>query len=168
MTAHVSFNHVFDPFHLHQNCQGYQEQDSPLTLREGLVEYAAAPGLVDEAESDADTVRDVRAHDAAHVVFGCDTSVRGEILLTRWSLLGATDWVPFYLKGLRHRETRGLVLEFFRKARPWTLLPALLESFRCVVRSLRMARRWPSEDYARHLDRPLAEIRREFNIRVLA
>ena len=93
--------------------------------------------------------------------------MRGEILLTRWSFLGATDWVPFYLKGLRYPSTRGLVLEFFAKASPWVLVAAVLEGFRCVGRSFRMRARWPSDEWRRYLDRPLREIRREFNIRVV-
>ena len=146
----------------------YQQQDCPLTLREGLAEYAAGvPDLVRQSDVDGLAGRDVVIHDAAHVVFGCDTSFRGELLLTRWSLLGSTDWVPFYLKALRHRGMRTLLLDFFAKARPWTLVSAGLESLLCIARSLRMRRRWPAEEYRRYLDRPLADIRREFRIRVV-
>ncbi|MCZ6465573.1 MAG: hypothetical protein O7A09_14680 [Proteobacteria bacterium] len=146
----------------------FQQQDCSLTLREGLEEYAEGmPELVREAEVSRAAGEDVRVHDAAHVVFGCDTSVRGEILLTRWSFFGSTDWVPFYFKALRYRGTRTLLLDFFKKARPWTLLAAGLESLLCIGRSLLMRRRWPADDYERFLDRPLVDVRREFRIRVV-
>ena len=43
----------------------------------------------------------------------------------------------------------------------------MLDGLRAVFRSLRMTARWPSYEYARYLDRPLDELRREFGIRVL-
>ena len=41
------------------------------------------------------------------------------------------------------------------------------DGLRALVRSLRMKARWPSREYERYLDRPLRELRNEFDIRVL-
>ena len=146
----------------------YQEQNSRQTLREGLAEYyALAPDLMGMEDLRPEAREALIAHDAAHVVFGCDTSVRGEIALTRWSLLGARNALPVYVHGLLWRETRGLFGEFFRKLRPLSFLLGMWDGLRALGRALRMKTRWPSREYARYLDRPLRELRREFNIQVL-
>ena len=138
------------------------------TLREGLGEYyASEPELLEPRETSSDVRRLLRAHDAAHVVFGCDTSAYGEIVLSRWSLVGATDAIPIYVRGLRSRETRWLFVEFFKKLRPLSLLVGMIDGLRAIVRGLRMRKRWPSLDFERHLDRPLFELRQEYGIRVL-
>jgi hypothetical protein len=146
----------------------YQSQDSAQSLREGLEEYYGSDAsLLAPRELPGATRRSLLAHDVAHVVFGCDTSARGEIALSRWTLLGATDWIPIYARGLAGRETRWLFVEFAKKLRPLSLLQGMLDGLRALFRSLRMTARWPSYEYARYLDRPLDELRREFGIRVL-
>ena len=146
----------------------YQRQDSTQTLREGIAEYYRSdPRLLAPRELPDHARRSLLAHDAAHVVFGCDTSARGEIALSRWTLFGATDWIPIYARGLATSETRWLFVEFFKKLRPRSLLLGALDGFRAVYRSLRMASRWPSYEYERYLDQPLDELRRQFGIRVL-
>jgi hypothetical protein len=50
--------------------------------------------------------------------------------------------------------------------RPLSLLLGALDGLRAVYRSLRMTSRWPSFEYARYLDRPLNQLRRQFGIRV--
>ncbi len=145
----------------------FQRQSSRQTLREGLEEFYTVRGLLPPRTLSAESEAGLRAHDAAHVVFGCDTSARGEIALSRWALFGATDWIPIYARGLAMRETRWLFVEFFKKLRPRSLLLGALDGFRAVYRSLRMASRWPSFEYERYLDRPLGKLRRQFRIRVL-
>jgi hypothetical protein len=146
----------------------YQRQDSTQTLREGIAEYYRSdPRLLAPRDLPDHARRSLLAHDAAHVVFGCDTSARGEIALSRWTLLGATDWIPIYARGLATRETRWLFVEFFKKLRPLSVLLGALDGCRAVYRSLRMTSRWPSYEYERYLDRPLDTLRRQFGIRVL-
>jgi len=146
----------------------YEEQESRQSLRDGLEEYYASDSkLLSPGEVSEEVRFRLRAHDAAHVVFGCDTSVRGEVALARWSLLGAVDGISIYLSGLRARETRFLFGDFFRKIRPGNLLVAAYDGSRALLRSLRMRRRWPSLEWEEYADRPLAEIREEFGIRVV-
>ena len=146
----------------------YEDQESLQSLREGLEEYYASDSGLLSPENVSEEVRlGLRAHDAAHVVFGCDTSVRGEVTLARWSLLGAAGAIPIYLRGLREKETRFLFGDFFRKIRPLSLLVAALDGARALLRSFRMRRRWPLLDWESYADRPLAEIRTEFGIRVV-
>ena len=56
----------------------YLAQDSGQTLREGLAEYYAGDPELLRAEQISRGMRPgLLAHDAAHVVFGCDTTARG-------------------------------------------------------------------------------------------
>lgn len=152
----------------HRSALGYQRQDSTQTLREGIAEYYRSdPRLLAPRDLPDQVRRSLLAHDAAHVVFGCDTSARGEIALSRWALFGATDWIPIYARGLATRETRWLFVEFLKKLRPRSLLLGALDGFRALYRSLRMTDRWPSLGYERYLDQPLGGLRRLFGIRVL-
>jgi hypothetical protein len=147
---------------------GFTEQSSRQTLREGLVEYFSnIPELMESADLPPDLAHGLDGHDVAHVVFGCDTSVRGEVVLARWSLFGVEGSLRPYLIGMRRRETRGLFRDFFRAVR-LRELPALTKAgITAVIRSCWMSRRWPFDRYGPYLDRPLVEIRQEFQIRVV-
>jgi hypothetical protein len=146
----------------------YEHQDAKQTLREGLEEYYGSdPSLLAPEHVSQDIALGLRAHDAAHVVFGCDTTVRGEVVLARWSLFGAVDGMQIYLRGMRSSETRFLFVDFFRKLRPSILFFAAFDGGRALIRSLFLRRRWPTFDWQNYADRPLVEIRREFRIRVL-
>jgi hypothetical protein len=101
------------------------------------------------------------------VVFGCDTTLVGEVILARWSVFGVTGSVRPYLIGLRRRETRVLFRDALRAFRLPMLWRMVKFASLAVVRSLRMRERWPFEDYERFLDQPLCEIREQFGIRVL-
>ena len=146
----------------------YQEQDAPMTLREGLAEYFRQnPGLMDEAELPNDLAVGLHSHDVAHVVFGCDTSLVGEVILVRWSLFGVTGSIRPYLIGLRRPETRGLFRDAFAAFRPRMLWRMVKLATLAIVRSLRMRERWPFEGYEAYLDQPLGQIRERFGIRVI-
>ncbi len=148
---------------------GYQAQHSSMTLREGLAEYFRQNrGLMDEADLPGDLSLGLHSHDIAHVVFGCDTSLLGEVVLVRWSLFGVTGSLRPYLLGLRRRETRGLFRDAIAGFRPRMLWRLVKLATIAIARSLRMRERWPFEAYAPYLDQPLCEIRERFGIRVIA
>ncbi len=146
----------------------YMDRDSRMTLREGLREYfGQSNALMESSELPADLALGLQSHDVAHVVFGCDTTLPGEVVLARWSLFGVTGSIRPYLIGLRRRETRGLFRDAWAAFRPSMLWRIMKFASLAVVRSLRMRERWPFEDYAQYLDQPLCEIRERFGIRVL-
>ena len=139
-----------------------------MTLREGLAEYVREnPGLMDEGELPRDLGLGLHSHDIAHVVFGCDTGLLGEVTLARWSLFGVTGSIRPYLTGLRRRETRGLFRDALKGCRPRMWWPMVKLATMAIVRSLRMHERWPFAAYGPYLDQPLREIRERFGIRVL-
>lgn len=146
----------------------YVRQDSSQTLREGIDEYYARnPGLLDPAQLGSEASTLFRQHDAAHVVFGCDTTVRGETLVDTWTLFGSSIGLRGYLRYLELPQVNQIFARtgWLRVARE--LVRSLPDVVRVVTRSQRLAARWPWPDYERHLDRPLAELRRTFDIRVV-
>jgi ubiquinone biosynthesis protein Coq4 len=160
--------------HPHAPRPSFLRKRCRLTLRQALVEYYAAEASPDvDADVPAANIVPPRlrehlaAHDAAHVVFGCDTSIRGELALSRWALLGSTDWLPIYFRGLLVPGGAFLFVEFLRKARPVSFLLGMIDAARALLRSLRMPSRWPASQWRNHLDRPLTEIRGEYGIEVL-
>jgi hypothetical protein len=146
----------------------YIQQHSTQTLRDGIAEYYACnPGLLDP-EGMPERVRQLfRQHDAGHVVFGCDTSLRGEALIDSWTIFATTVGFSGYLEYLRYPQ----VNQIFRET---GYLRIAVESIRCLPdigralwRSRKMKTKWPWAEYECYLDRPLREIRDEFDIRLL-
>jgi hypothetical protein len=146
----------------------YMEQESPETLRDGLAEYYAAhPELFLPDQMPADEAELFRQHDAAHVLFACGITIRGEILIDTWAIFGSTLGVRGYLDYLKLPQVSLVLLQ----AGSFRLAVELLRSLPNVVRILRRCARftekWHWRNYEQHLDRPLREIRAQFNIRVL-
>ena len=66
----------------------FMQQNCRLTLRDGLEElYRHAPEVAVVSRRKGKMFVD---HDLTHVLFGCDTSLQGEILLKPWILFGTT------------------------------------------------------------------------------
>lgn len=146
----------------------YVIQDSHQTLREAIAEYYANnPGLLDPDDMPDDVAELFRQHDAGHVVFGCDTSLRGETLIDTWTVLGSTAGLRGYTEYFKYPQVNQIfaqagyfriALEFFR---------CLPDVFRVFVRSRRLSSKWPWRDYEGYLEHSLGELRRQFNIQVV-
>lgn len=146
----------------------YTAEDCAQTLREGLAEYYARnPRLLDPGGLPAEAARLFRQHDAAHVVFGCDTTLRGETRVDTWTIFASSIGLRGYLAYLRLPQ----VNEIFRDAGAARIAAELLRCLpdlvRIVRRSRRLARKWPWERFEDHLDDPLRDIRAEFGIRIV-
>jgi hypothetical protein len=106
-----------------------------------------------------------RAHDAVHVVYGCDASMPDEAVVKFASLFGTTGgWRV--LHGYVHHET----LDVYRHL-PWRgTLVALVASPWLLARTLwrcaRQTRRWPWTGHEPLMAVSLKEIRERFGIRV--
>ena len=148
----------------------YRAQDSPLTLREGLDEYYAAnPGLLPPVEaSTASLGTYLNNHDVSHVVFGTDTSLRGEMVQDLWTFLAIDVSSRRYVQDFV-REDEGK--EIMKSAFQWETVPGffwLLGRLPTLLRrSRRMPRKWTWDEWQPYLEMPLAGIREEFGIRVL-
>ena len=146
----------------------YKDQDSPLTLAEGLAQYGREnPDLIDASIVSAEAARFFRGHDACHVVFGCGIAPDEEALADAWTLLGTDVTLRQFLGFLKLEEHKDIVQQV-------GLVGACVASARACPRLLKalwwshkMTRQWPWLEHQEYLNRPLAEIRREFGIHVL-
>ena len=69
----------------------YQHSATALTLESGLAEYyASRADLVGDRGTSAAAREFFRCHDAAHVVFGCSTTLLNEAMVKIWSFFGTT------------------------------------------------------------------------------
>ncbi len=146
----------------------YMKPGATMTLREGLEEYyGTIENLVTEENADAEVAALFHFHDVCHVLFGCDTSPRGEALVDTWSIFGTTVTLRTYQKYLSLQETQSI----FASMSFAEMLHMLGQSTTAMPvafwRAQHMTHKWPFRDHEQYLDRPLVEIRREFGIDVV-
>jgi hypothetical protein len=145
----------------------YQRPDTQLSLAGGLREYSASRDDLVRGRGISPEAREFfRCHDAAHVVFGCSTSLLDEAAVKLWSLFGSTAGLGV-LRAYRLPESQEVYEKLawgevaITALRSVTLVPRVL--WRCS----RMRRRWPWSDFDALLDAPLVELRRHYGIRPL-
>ena len=153
--------------------RAYQQPHASITLREGLREYAESfPELIDPddaAQAGTPAAAELfRCHDVVHVVFGTDTSFRQEVMTDTWTFFGTDVRLRTVVGYMREPAMKELLRELgWRRLIDESLraIPAMLEVRR---RSRRMTKKWPWHDHEPWLDVPLATIRREFGIEIVA
>jgi hypothetical protein len=146
----------------------YQLSDSSLTLQEGLSEYyASREGLVRGRGISPAAREFFRCHDAAHVVFGCTTTLVDEAIVKIWSFFGTTGGLSL-LGAYRLPESQEIYEQLEWGEIAGTSLRSLALVPRVLWRCFRMRKRWPWSEFAGYLAVPLAEIRREFGIEVVS
>ena len=146
----------------------YLEQDSTQLLSEGIAEYYARnQNLLEPGELPAEVEELFRQHDAGHVVFGCDTSLRGETLIDTWTILATTAGLRGYLQYFKHPQVNQIFSDVGYGKIALESVRCLPDMIRVLVRSRRLSARWPWARYEDYLDQQLGEIRRQFNVRVV-
>ncbi len=145
----------------------FLDQDYPGTLREGLEQFMALnPDLI-AADVDTEVGRLAKAHDCCHVLFGLTTAIGDEVLADTWTLAGSTVTLRKYAEYLKHDEFAGLAKTIGYRTILVESMRALPRVFTVLRRARQMTRKWSMFDYAAHLDTPVAELRRDYNIRIL-
>jgi hypothetical protein len=139
-------------------------------LAEGLEEYYRAnrgrvlrPGDLSE-ESRAL----FQSHDICHVIFGLDTTLGDEAMADTRTLLSCDVGFRTYARYLAtDNEAQAIFKQVgYGKVIAGTLL-AVPRMLRAVVENVRMAKKWPWLPPGSYFDRTLADLRREFRIRVI-
>jgi hypothetical protein len=149
---------------------GYQREDCPLTLAEGLEEYYAANigKIVRPRELPPESFVLFRNHDLCHVIFGLDTTLGDEALADVRTLLSCDVGYRRYVAYLAEdRQAQALFKEIGYLKSTWVTLLAVPRICRAVLEAWRMKRRWPWTPPESFLQRPLADLRREFGIRII-
>ena len=145
---------------------GFQQQDSQLTLAEGLAEYFAtnAPQF-NGRHFTSPATEFFRCHDTAHVVFGCDISLADELVVKISSVFGTSAGLGV-MRGYALPESKEIYEELTLSLIVVTGIQAIVLVPRTIWRCLRMSKRWPWDDFDNYLDMPLSQLRQELAIRV--
>jgi len=148
----------------------YQHQDSPQTLADGLEEYYAANvgKVVRPHDLPAESVALFRSHDMCHVVFGLNTTLDDEALTDVRTLLSCDVGVRRYATYLAtDKQAQALFKELGYLKSVWVTILAVPRICRAAVEAFRMKKRWPWTPPDSFQDRPLADLRQEFGIRLV-
>lgn len=145
----------------------YERLEAKLTLAQGIAEYHRRnPNLIRGDRLSAEAREFFRCHDAAHVIFGCDTTLSGEAAVKLASLFGTTAGFAV-LKGYRLHESVNIYRQLRLRDILRTMAASLVIVPTALMRCARQNKRWPWSDFSVHLDRPLCELRSEYGIRVV-
>jgi len=150
----------------------FLQQDCRATLREGLDElYRNAPEVAEVSERKGKSFRD---HDITHVLFGCDTSLEGEILLKPWILFGTTitmDEIKAYQADPEVQRLNQEGIDMIGGRLKAYLLGFVyffpLFFWIWLRRVRRMSDKWPHSEVSEEmLDTPLDQLRRDYGIQL--
>lgn len=148
----------------------YRDQDSPLTLEQGLAEYYRANEgrVLPPASLRPESAALFASHDICHVVFGLDTTLQDEALADTRTLISCDVGFARYSAYLAtDKETQAIFKRVGAGAILWETLKATPRIVRAVVEAFRMTKRWPWTPPESYRQRTLADIRREYGIRVI-
>lgn len=155
--------------HAKRSCR-YQAQDSKQTLAEGLAEYYAVNGarVAPPASLRPESQVLFRNHDACHVIFGLDTTLEDEGMADVRTLLSCdVGWRRYVRYMTSDPEAKAIFKELGYARAIWTTLIVIPRMVRAIGEAWRMPRKWPWEPPAEYFDRPLADLRREYRIRLI-
>lgn len=146
----------------------YQEQASTQTVREALEEYRRANAAVLNQVEQGEGAAFFRSHDMCHVIFGCSTSLDQEAAVDVWTIFGGDISFRDYLAYLKLQEAQDIVRDIGYLRSLWSSVRALPLLARVFVNARRMSKKFPWTGHEQFLDRTLASVRDEFNIRVVS
>ena len=146
----------------------YLRPDSRQTVREALAEYYSKIDGLEDPRSMTEQARELfEKHDIAHVVFGCDTSLRQEVLIDFWTLFGSSVGVREYLAYLRTPEAAQVFLDAGIVRSLVEFGRSLGDVAKVIRRARKMTSPWPWRDHEQFMDTPLDELRRQLGIEIL-
>jgi hypothetical protein len=145
-------------------------KDNPrLTLREGIEKFHEENAAqFSEQDLSPEAKKFFLYHDTAHVVFGCSRSFFGEGVVKIFTIWGTTLGFRGHLAGYSEADAFSLFRQYSARHLARHIGRLLLAAPRAFVRGQRMTKPWPWSDHSQYLDIPLADIRREFNIKVFS
>ena len=155
----------------------YISKHSTQTLQQGLEEYYQVnPSITDPRELSPEFARILLAHDVAHVVLGCDTDMYDEIKLLPLSFWTSDFKFDDYIRTRKDPKIKPAIdimyHDLIKQHGIWWLyssilfvLPRLLPEVIMIWFKTRGSRKYyPFLDYQSLLDRPLLEIRHDFDL----
>jgi hypothetical protein len=149
---------------------GYQQQDSAQTLAEGLAEYYAANAgrVTRPADLPPKSADLFRRHDTCHVIFGLDTSPEDETITDTRAMLSCDVGLRRYAGYLlSDPQAKAIFKEFGVLEAVWLTIRSVPRMGRAALEALKMTRRWPWNAPDGYQHRTLADLRREYGIRLI-
>jgi hypothetical protein len=147
----------------------YQAQDSHQTLAEALEEYYRVnAGIVARpATLTSESAALFRSHDLCHVIFGLDTTLADETMADTRTLLSCDVGWRRYSNYINDPIAKAV----FKELGLWRTIGVTLRTLPRMLRAVGEARRtnkkWPWEPPESYRSRTLADLRREYGIRVM-
>ena len=148
----------------------YQAQNSKQTLAEGLAEYYAVNGarVSPPASLPPESKALFRNHDVCHVIFGLDTTLEDEGMADMRTLLSCdVGWRRYARYMTSDPEAKAIFKELGYARAIWTTLMIMPRFLRAIGEAFRMPRKWPWQAPVEHFERSLADLRREYGIRLI-
>ncbi|HXQ11230.1 MAG TPA: hypothetical protein VN805_09590 [Caulobacteraceae bacterium] len=109
-----------------------------------------------------------RSHDICHVIFGLDTTLAHEGMADVRTLLSCdVGWRRYGRYMTSDPQAKAIFKELGYAKAIWATLIIVPRLLRAVAEASRMRKRWPWEPPAEHFDRPLADLRRAYQIRLI-
>lgn len=153
----------------------YMDNHSTQTLREGLAEYYALnPHVTDPTTQPSDFAQILRAHDVAHVIYGCDTGMYDELKILPLSWWTSECTFQTYLQ-MRKKNSPAIDVMYEdmikEKGALWLygailrVLPGvILELIPIWFKTRSRQELLPFLEFEPLLDRSLLDIRQEFDL----
>ncbi len=135
-----------------------------MSLADAIAELRALDHDVSEEVVSSDLQKALEAHDAVHVLFGCDISDDDEILAHVWMALGTDVSMSEMHNAATDRDHVRYAKGFAHGRRIMTVLKNVHRIALTASRALRMRKRWPFSQYQQFLDESLLELRRDYGI----
>ncbi|BAZ22156.1 hypothetical protein NIES4073_30380 [Kalymmatonema gypsitolerans NIES-4073] len=151
----------------------YTDKNSTQTLRQGLEEYYAAnPDFTHPNQMPLDFAKIMLAHDASHVVFGCDTDMYDELKLLPLTFFASDYKFRDYLRDRKNPAVDVMYDDLVkRQGLLWlygsilAVLPRFLPELVMMWFKTRGSRKYyPFFDFEPLLDRSVLDIRQEFGL----
>jgi ubiquinone biosynthesis protein Coq4 len=147
----------------------YLVQDSNISLKEALDRYYAQnPGFYQPSQLDDDSRKVFFAHDVCHIIFGCDTSLVGEAKVEQWTIHSTNfnfqEYVDMVLSTEATRQAVSEVSVIQMTVQGIINIPTLVRTY---LRAKKVKPKWDFYNYSIYLDRRIADIRKEFNIKII-
>ena len=149
----------------------YQEQNSELTLQQGLEEfYSINPHFKELSEPEGKKCLFFQ-HDITHIVFGLNTKLEEEHLLDSWALWGCKiKWKTMY-EYMKHPAIKEISKEIYKDLGTWRIIKKIIVmiplKLLVVFRALRMKKKWDYHNLTdEQLSHKLSDIRKEYNINI--
>ena len=149
----------------------YQEQNSELTLQQGLEEfYSINPHFKELSEPEGRQGLFFQ-HDITHIIFGLNNKLEEEHLLDSWALWGCKiKWKAMY-EYMKHPAIKKITKKIYKDLGTWGIIKKIITMIPLklfiVYRALRMKKKWDYHNITNeHLNSKISDIRKEYNINV--